>query len=387
MDINSLIGKTSKYYFPKSWLFLVWQLSMFMLLLTQFARIVGFSEYMLSKYVFLFAVSGAIGFVMWIVSVFVRLSIKERKKIAIKDLKVSLISATIFFVSLFVVIVYFPAGQKQVIAPIVQISKNEEDAREYYFHEVYPENSYRMYDLTQAGDPRRFLLYLFDDKLKTVSFDNRTELRIETNDVVVFKMYGNNIYRSELLKVATSSSEYTQREVFYKGSNFEKEAKVFHKQSGDKYIYHYQFKYGDLDYLITAEWKTEKDYSDLANKLIATLAPTTISVDSANKAIQNIACNDGLCDKIVKTLSPTPTEKPLHIVYCYVDREGKFDIFYTECQSMANKDKEGFRRRAIDICVEGRSPALKDQGTKEQRQKLCPSIFSGESFPIANVPK
>jgi hypothetical protein len=92
-------------------------------------------------------------------------------------------------------------------------------------------------------------------------------------------------------------------------------------------------------------------------------------------------CKDHDCPSPQPTASTTPSTP--HLVNCFVDKNGKFDIFYTECQAMADSDKEGFRKRALEICLDGRSPMFKEQGNREGREEVCNKTFSQNPYPIS----
>lgn len=379
---------------PKSWMFRTWLLSMLIFFISYPLRLLGFlsDQFQTVSYmgVLITGIIGIFSFCLWCLSMIFRLLFGKRS-IALKDLAKSGVITLIFGCIVILFFLFIPSKSHEELAEETQTNaSNAAMSRVYVFDDEYPNESVYMQDLTISDDPRRFHAYIFDKDLKFISTTNKSELKIEKNNTVSFKFYGNNAYREQLLNSASNDQTYKEEIISYRNTNFEKQVRVFSSSSDTKHTLHYLFIYGGYDYLITAEWDLNNDeYRSLSDKLIATLAPTTVKKDFADQFNMLTASNDKSETKAIESSSlPTPSPSLPHTSLCFVDKNGKFDIFFTECQAMANQDKEGFKQRAIEICIDGKSPAMSfKDATTEFKEKKCKEYFSEDPFPIALNPK
>lgn len=229
-------------------------------------------------------------------------------------------------------------------------------------------------DLTIQNDPRRFYIHKFDDSLKPISAGISNGAEIVKNGVTAFKIYGNNQFSNQLLSEAESDNVYALENVFYSKTSFEKNVKIFSQNNQGNLTTHFLFEYGELDYLISAEWNVEEVYyRELADKIIATLIPTTIS-----KKVGEEFTSETSISKQMSTPSPLPAVDPNLKSTCYVDKDGSFEMTAEECLALNKSNPDEFRWKAFKYCLDGKNPEIGDDGTKESREEPCMKMFGYE---------
>lgn len=99
------------------------------------------------------------------------------------------------------------------------------------------------------------------------------------------------------------------------------------------------------------------------------------------------AANRMNCDQDpAQCTTPSPQTEPSidsrKQIVCYLDKDGVFEMPYAECLHKSKIDSDGFKQRALQLCLDGKSPLFKEQGTREEREPICNKVFSQQPIPI-----
>lgn len=72
-----------------------------------------------------------------------------------------------------------------------------------------------------------------------------------------------------------------------------------------------------------------------------------------------------------KTTTVDPNEK----TYCYVEKNGSFEMTVKECQDLHDSNPREFQIKAYINCVDGKIPAVGDSGTQDSRKQKCSDLM------------
>jgi len=61
--------------------------------------------------------------------------------------------------------------------------------------------------------------------------------------------------------------------------------------------------------------------------------------------------------------------------YCYVEKNGSFEMTAKECQELHDKNPREFQIQAYINCVDGKIPAVGDSGTQDSRKQKCSDLM------------
>ena len=92
-------------------------------------------------------------------------------------------------------------------------------------------------------------------------------------------------------------------------------------------------------------------------------------------------CKNNPCPSPNPTLAPTQNEQSKKTndnekTYCYVDKNGSFEMTVRDCQELHDADPEGFFDKAVRYCLDGKNYQVGDGGTREQREAECKKLFN-----------
>lgn len=169
----------------------------------------------------------------------------------------------------------------------------KEMPQNYIYSGTVPEKSIKMFSNT-SNDFRTFTVYEFDKNIVYSQTNDNSYLEIynpQYESLDYYKFYG-DLELLEGIQNGTArlgdDAMKTTLQTEFNGNA--KTFEVYEQTMANKILRKYFFNYGGVEYLISVEIDKSKveEYTELTNKLLATMIPHTMITESAKKFLESL---------------------------------------------------------------------------------------------------
>lgn len=161
----------------------------------------------------------------------------------------------------------------------------------YVFSSITPSKTIKLSD-DQDGDHRLMSVHIYDDRLARIDEPNNDYLVIKNtkdSNVNDYKFYSDVKLLHEMNNNTATLYRAVEKSltIRYEGKK-ERYFKYYETEMNGKLLRKYLFDYAGIQYLIAVEFMKDKDieFTELTNKILATIIPHTIAPDQIEKILQ-----------------------------------------------------------------------------------------------------
>lgn len=173
-----------------------------------------------------------------------------------------------------------------------EVAVNEVKENIYEFSAELPEKNVNLNDFYNK-DHRSMSVYLFDNRIVTNKGKDRDSLVIKNQkypSLYEYAFYSDVELLSGLSLGTAKIDDFQEINLITKHDGSERKFVYYEKKMNDKVYRKYSFTYGDISYLISVEMDSSKEveYTELTNKMLATIIPHTMSPEAINNFLNGL---------------------------------------------------------------------------------------------------